>query len=150
MKADGRWRLFAFGGSGDAFASSSRLRALCEFLATSPESPIRAYTPADADIDAVIDVRAIVQHDHRTLDAASIPPFLVPHKGRYGLTDYEKVFCAEGHGDIYEQRGIDRSAGALIVVRPDQFVANVLPLDGTAELAAFFHDFMIGRHVHAT
>jgi hypothetical protein len=28
-------------------------------------------------------------------------------------------------------------------VRPDQFVANVLPLDGVSELSAFFDAFMI-------
>jgi phenol 2-monooxygenase len=28
------------------------------------------------------------------------------------------------------------------VVRPDQYIAHVLPLDGHAELAAFFDGFM--------
>jgi phenol 2-monooxygenase len=37
-----------------------------------------------------------------------------------------------------------------VVVRPDQFVANVLPLDGIAELAAFFDTFMIARAVAHT
>jgi len=31
----------------------------------------------------------------------------------------------------------------LVIVRPDQFVAHVLPLDGTAQLAAFFDGFMV-------
>ena len=34
-------------------------------------------------------------------------------------------------------RGIYRD-GAVVVVRPDQYVANVLPLTAKAELAAFF------------
>jgi hypothetical protein len=52
-------------------------------------------------------------------------------KGRFGLIDYEKAFCQDlKSGDnIFDQRGIDRSAGCIVVVRPDQFVANVLPLD---------------------
>ena len=33
VKADGRWRLFAFAGAGDPAAPSSGIRALCEFLA---------------------------------------------------------------------------------------------------------------------
>jgi len=145
IKADGRWRLFAFAGTDDPGAPRSRLSRLCEFLAASPDSPVRKYTPRGADIDTVIDVRAIVQRNHRELAAALIPPFLVPRKGRYGLQDYEKLFCAElrDEDDIFAQRGIDRAHGCIVVVRPDQFVANVLPLDGVIELAAFFDRFMI-------
>ena len=35
-------------------------------------------------------------------------------------------------------RGINREQGCMIVVRPDQYVAHVLPLDGYAELSKFF------------
>jgi phenol 2-monooxygenase len=145
IKADGRWRLFAFAGSDDPGSPRSRLSRLCEFLAESPDSPIRKYTARDADIDATIDVRAIVQRNHRELAARLIPPLLVPQKGRYRLRDYEKLFCAElrGEDDIFAQRGIDRADGCIVVVRPDQFVANVLPLDGVSELAAFFDRFML-------
>jgi phenol 2-monooxygenase len=40
-------------------------------------------------------------------------------------------------------RGIDRDRGCMVVVRPDQYVAHVLPLDGHAELAAYFDGFML-------
>ena len=42
-------------------------------------------------------------------------------------------------------RRIDRERGAMVVVRPDQYVANVLPLDGYEQLAAYFDGFMIGE-----
>lgn len=143
VKADGRWRLLTFAGSDDPGSARSRLERLCEFLTESPDSPIRKYTPQDADIDAVIDVRGIVQRDHRELPSELIPPLLVPQKGRYGLRDYEKLFCAEkGEDDIFDQRGIDRADGCIVIVRPDQFVANILPLDGFAELTAYFDRFM--------
>ena len=61
----------------------------------------------------------------------------------YGLRDYEKIFCADRKsGDIFAMRGIDRERGCMVIVRPDQFVAHVLPLDGHAQLAAFFDGFM--------
>jgi phenol 2-monooxygenase (NADPH) len=147
IKADGRWRLFAFAASDGLIAPHSRLRLLCDFLAESPDSPIRKYTRQDADADSVIDVRAILQQGHRELDVELIPPFLVPRKGRYGLRDYEKVFCSDlkTGDDIFDLRGIDRAQGSLVVVRPDQFVANVLPLDGISELSAFFDKFMIAQ-----
>ena len=76
-----------------------------------------------------------------------MPSFLLPRKGRYGLRDYEKMFCPDlksGH-DIFDMRGIDRERGCMVVVRPDQYVAHVLPLDAHAELAAFFDGFMTQR-----
>jgi phenol 2-monooxygenase len=93
----------------------------------------------------VIDVRAIFQQGHRELALQEMPGYLLPRKGRYGLMDYEKMFCPDlkGGNDIFEMRGIDRDEGCLVVVRPDQYVAHVLPLDAHEELAAFFDRFML-------
>jgi 2-polyprenyl-6-methoxyphenol hydroxylase-like FAD-dependent oxidoreductase len=147
IKADGRWRLFTFAAAEDPTAPSSGLRGLCEFLAESPQSPVRKYTPAGTDIDSVIDFRAIFQQGHRELAIEAMPSFLLPMKGRYGLRDYEKMFCPDlkNRNDIFDTRGIDRKRGCIIVVRPDQYVAHVLPLDAYAELGAFFDGFMVQR-----
>ena len=112
---------------------------------TADASPIKRFTTAGADPDSVIDVRAVFQQAHRDLAIAAMPAFLLPRKGRYGLHDYEKMFCPDfqsGH-DIFAMRGINRDAGCMVVVRPDQYVAHVLPLDGYAQLAAFFDGFML-------
>jgi phenol 2-monooxygenase len=151
VKADGRWRLFAFAGAGDPTDPSTGIQRLCAFLAEDPASPVRRYTPADADIDAVIDVRAVFQQGHRALAIETMPAILLPRKGRYGLRDYEKNFSADlrhctdpglrSDVDIYDRRGIDRD-GCIVVVRPDQHVASVLPLGAYDELAAFFARFL--------
>ncbi len=145
VKADGSWRLFAFATAEDPAASTSKLRALCEYLSRSPQSPVTRYTPMGADIDSVIDVRAIFQQGHRELAIEAMPAFLLPRKGRHGLCDYEKMFCPDlkGGRDIFDTRGIDRNSGCMVIVRPDQHVANVLPLDAFAEVAAFFDGFMV-------
>jgi phenol 2-monooxygenase len=145
MKADGRWRLFAFAAAEDPATASSRIRALCEFLATSADSPIRRYTPAGGDIDSVIDFRAILQQGHRALAVEAMHPLLLPRKGRYGLIDYEKIFCPDlkGGNDIFDRRGIDRTGGCMVLIRPDQYVAHILPLDAFAEMTGFFGRFMI-------
>lgn len=176
-RADGRWRLYAFGGQGDALQAGSDLHRLCRFLAGSPASPVRRYTRAGEDPDAVFDLRVIVQITHHDVDVhASGLSILLPAKGRYGLIDHEKVFSAVGAGapedrgekqtvcpdvvtgaarfpglpndrgeTIFERRGIDHTRGALVVVRPDQYVAHVLPLAAHDELAAFFDRFMLER-----
>lgn len=151
VKADGRWRIFAFAAAEDPAAPNSRIRALCAFLADAAESPVRRYTPAGEDIDAVIDVRAVFQQGHRDLAIELMPPLLLPPKGRYQLRDYEKMFCADRKGghDIFTMRGIDRDYGCMVIVRPDQFVAHILPLDAHAQLAAFFDGFMLAAHPSA-
>ena len=145
IRADGRFRIFAFAGSGNPAAANSKLRRLCDFLAESPESPLLRYRRKDEDIDAVLDVRAVFQQAHRDLAIESMPALLLPRKGRYGLRDYEKMFCANVHGgcDIFAMRGVDRQSGCMVVVRPDQYVAQVLPLDRYDQLASYFDRFML-------
>ncbi|MNT99780.1 phenol 2-monooxygenase [compost metagenome] len=76
-----------------------------------------------------------------------MPALLLPRKGRLGLIDYEKTFTsAVKYGpDIFDLRGIDRAQGALVVVRPDQYIAHVLPLEAHHLLAEFFDGFMVAR-----
>ena len=144
IEADGRWRLIAFAGRGDTATPDSPAGKLCTYLTESVHSPLKLFTPAGADVDAVIDVRAVFQPNHHTLVIASMPGLLLPQKGRYGLRDYEKAFCAlgEDNNDIYAMRGINRQTGCLVVVRPDQYVAHVLPISDTDALANFFASFM--------
>jgi phenol 2-monooxygenase/3-hydroxybenzoate 4-monooxygenase len=144
-KADGRWRLYAFARADDRADRPSDLGALCAFLQESPDSPVRKYTRDGHDIDAVFDLRAIFQQDYRELAIESMPALLLPRKGRLGLHDYEKVFCPDlkNGPDIFDLRGIDRARGALVVVRPDQYIAHVLPLHAHRELADFFAGFML-------
>ncbi len=151
VRADGRFRIFAFAEAGNPAASSSAIRQLCDFLAESQESPVRKYTRRGEDIDAVIDLRAVFQQAHRELAIEAMPALLLPRKGRYGLHDYEKMFCTDmkGGNDIFAMRGIDREAGCMVVVRPDQYVAHVLPLDGYKQLASFFDGFMLPQSDHA-
>jgi phenol 2-monooxygenase len=141
-RADGAWRIYAF-----ADASGQRLHDLAEFLAESPDSPVRRFTPTGADIDSVIDVRAVFQQGHLDLKVDDLPSILMPRKGCFGLIDYEKAFCPDlkNGPDIFDLRGIQREKGALVIVRPDQYVSNVLPLDAHDELAAFFGKFLLDR-----
>lgn len=144
-KADARWRLYAFADASTEAGGAPKLRALMDFLAREANSPVARFTPKGADPDAVLDLRAIFQDYHRDLSIEDMPAMLRPEIGKFGLRDYEKVFTIDhvSGKDIFAMRGIDREKGALVVVRPDQYVAHVLPLEAHDELANFFAGFMI-------
>ncbi|MCM1011721.1 MULTISPECIES: FAD-dependent monooxygenase [unclassified Brevibacterium] len=141
--ADGRWRLFLFADSDRRLFDQA-----CAWLAEAPESPVLRHTPADADIDAVIDVRGIVQDHHRDVAPSDVPALLRPRTGRLGLVDEEKLFSAISRQagtpdrDIFDDRDIDRSRGAVVLVRPDQYVAAVVAVDQVTTLTEFFGTFM--------
>jgi phenol 2-monooxygenase len=144
-RADGAWRLYVFADRTDPATIDSRARELCEFLA-SDKSPIVRHTPAGADPDSVIDVRAVLQQGHRELAVGELPSVLLPRKGTFGLVDYEKVFCPDpARDDVFDLRGIDRDAGCMVLVRPDQYVSAVLPLDAHEALADFLAGILVDR-----
>ncbi len=142
-RADGAWRIYLFADAADPTSARSRARAMCEFL-ESDTSVIKRFTPADAEPDSVIDVRAIFQQHHHHLAIDTMPAVLLPRKGKFGLIDYEKVFCPDPDADdVFELRAVDREAGCMVVVRPDQYVSAVLPLDGHEALVGFFAAILI-------
>ncbi|KRE90215.1 FAD-binding monooxygenase [Arthrobacter sp. Soil764] len=133
--ADGRWRIYVFADQALP-GTDSTTDKLAEWFVNSPESPLAA-TPAGADPDAWFDLKVIYQQPHTAVDINAVPAVFKPQVGPFKLTDYEKVYATDPTADIFDLRGIDR-AGAVVMVRPDQYVANVLPLTATAELGAFF------------
>ena len=145
LKADGRWRLMAFAGASDVGQSGGDIAGLCAYLADDAASPVVRYTRAGTNIDSIIDVRAVFQTSHHDMMLDTLPDMLLPRKGRYGLMDYEKAFCPDlkTGPDLFDLRGIDGAKGALIIVRPDQFIAKVQPLDDFEGIAQFFDGVLI-------
>ncbi|MFI5718940.1 FAD-binding monooxygenase [Nocardia sp. NPDC051750] len=141
--ADGRWRIYVFADE-PAAGEPSRTTELADWLVTAPSSPLLAHTPADADLDAWFDVKVIYQQPHTEVDLSKVPAVFLPKVGPFQLTDYEKVYATAPADDIFTAQGISR-AGAIVVVRPDQYISQVLPLDATGELAEFFAGIFLPR-----
>jgi phenol 2-monooxygenase len=143
-RADGRWRLYAFPGAAAATAGGDpAFERWAEWLATSPQSPVVAFTPAGADVDGIFDVKVVYPQAHVVVDINTVPRIFLPRTGPFGLIDYEKVYATAPGDDIADLRGIDRRDGCVVVVRPDQYVAHVLPFTATTELAEFFAGTML-------
>lgn len=138
-KADGRWRVYVF-----ADEDGSGAKRFAE-AAGAPDGFVARYTPGGADVDAVFDVKVIYPQSFDEIDVTTVPALYRPHTGPLGLADWEKVFAAGparwNDVDIFAERGLSRD-GVVVVVRPDQYVAGVFPLEATAELAAFFDGWL--------
>lgn len=146
IDADGRWRLVLFGNKEDPRSEASEIWKLCEYL---EKTLVPRYTPQGEDPDSIIDVRAVLQQSRKEIAITELPSLLLPHKGKFGIQDYEKVFSDEesynfGKGDIYKTREIDKGEGCVVIVRPDQYVSGILPLghEGFEKLRNFFDGFM--------
>jgi phenol 2-monooxygenase len=148
--ADGRWRIYAFADAPTA-GEPSALTDWAAFV-SSPEGPIARHTPAGTDVDAVFDVKVVYQQSYEDVEITRAPGLFLPKVGPLALTDWEKVYAAQPNAwtrtDIFEERGLSRD-GVVVVVRPDQYVAAVLPLTATEELAEFFSQALLDQRAVA-
>ncbi|HEX7381197.1 MAG TPA: FAD-dependent monooxygenase [Nevskiaceae bacterium] len=144
-RADGRWRLYVFADPAAAGTGDSPLVAFADWLAQAADSPV-ALTPARLDRNAWLDVKVVYQQAFADVDLGRVPEVFKPRVAQFQLVDYENVFAAgpapDGSGpDIFELRGVDR-AGVVVVVRPDMYVAHILPLTQPEALGAFFRPIL--------
>ena len=136
MRADGRWRLYAFADA-PAPSEGGEIHRWAEWLRESPDSPyVRTHRAGD-DAGSVFDVKVIWQQDPDAVEPGDVPAVFRPRFGPFQVIDDELVYAADPANDIFERRGIDRG-GCVVVVRPDMFVATVLPLDRPELLGEFF------------
>ncbi|MFY9262087.1 MAG: 3-hydroxybenzoate 4-monooxygenase [Actinomycetaceae bacterium] len=156
-EADGRWRIYVFADEPNAAAQDSKLRAFGDWLGNDPNSPVVRHTREGDDINSVFDVKVIYQQPHREFELGDAPEIFRPRVGKWQLEDKNQVFGIISHPnieamtdslgprmtnmfpkeDIFEARGISRD-GAVVVVRPDMYVAHICSLEDTESLANFF------------
>ncbi|HEY8317199.1 MAG TPA: FAD-dependent monooxygenase [Amnibacterium sp.] len=141
-EADGRWRVYVFADAAAPGLAGTPTADFARWWVEDPDSPRVLYTPGDGDDDAVFDTKVIYQQDYTAFDPSDVPPAFKPVKVPFGLVDTNQIF-ASGHGrDIHRDRGISRD-GAIVVVRPDMYVAAVLPISARQELTRFFAGHML-------
>ncbi|RII42510.1 3-hydroxybenzoate 4-monooxygenase [Galactobacter valiniphilus] len=139
-EADGKWRIYVFADAPKA-GEDSGVSRLGEWLATDAASPLVGKDLGGRKRREWFDAKVIYQQRHLEFELRDAPEAFRPTYGAFDLMQYENVFGTAPEGDIFEARGISRD-GAIVVVRPDQYVAQVLPLSATDELAAFFEGVM--------
>ncbi|KAJ6597524.1 FAD binding domain-containing protein [Mycena vulgaris] len=150
LVSDGRWRLIVFAGNIAESNQLQRFNDLCDRLMNADESPIKKYTPPTADLNSVIEVLTLTSSPRRAVLYSAFPELARPFVGKFKYPTYDQVFSDEisyldGGGEAYSGYGVDPNGpGCVVLVRPDQYVADVLGFEGSVEnLARFFDGFMI-------
>lgn len=149
LKSDGRFRIVLFAGKVLEPAQKERVNKFAAAL-DAPNSFLRRATPEGAKIDSVIEVLTI--HSSKRTDTELLTDFpdilhpMDPHEG----WDYNKIYVDdvsyhEGGGDAYEKYGVDPQRGAVVAVRPDQYVGWVGDLEDVDDLEKYFEGCLVLR-----
>ncbi|MBN9643216.1 FAD-dependent monooxygenase [Corynebacterium mendelii] len=133
--ADGRWRIYVFADS-PAPDKDSKVRSLARWLQTGEDSPVRKYTPEGGDDNALFDIKVIYQQPHDSFNLTDAPDLFFPEVGPFKLQYTETVFGVHPEVDIFDVCDINRD-GCMILVRPDQYVSAIFPLDAHEEIRDF-------------
>lgn len=151
LKADGRFRVVLFAGK---ILDPEQKKRVNEFAAKldAPNSFLRRATPEGAKIDSVIEVLTI--HSSKRTDTellTDFPDILHPFDEHTGW-DYDKVYVDdesyhEGFAEAYKNYGVDPQRGAVVAVRPDQYVGYVGELEDFDELEKYFEGCLILKPV---
>ncbi|KAK4216634.1 3-hydroxybenzoate 4-monooxygenase [Rhypophila decipiens] len=148
LPATGAWYLVVFGGDILDEESGKKLEKVSSILADTA----KRYTPANSYPDGVIDRVLVLASDRRKVEQDQIPDFFTPATGKWGLKCLTKTYVDDesynsGHGHAYKEYGVDPKRGALVIVRPDQYVAKVASLEEVIEnptsVSEFFDGFLI-------
>jgi phenol 2-monooxygenase len=145
LKSNGRWRVVVFAGDVADAAQKAKVASLGDQLGAA-DSFLRRFTPPGARYDSVIEVLAVHSAPRRSVTVFDFPEVFRPYDPEDGW-DYWKLFVDdesyhEGHGQIYQNYGIDPKTGCAVIIRPDQYVSYVGPLDDYEAMDKFFSSFM--------
>ncbi|RJE23942.1 Phenol 2-monooxygenase [Aspergillus sclerotialis] len=150
VKSDGRWRVIAFAGDITAPERSAKLNALGKYL-SSADGPIHKFTPQGSDVDSLIEPIFVGHGQRHAVELEQIPDCFYPLTGKNHVRDLHKMFYDDesynkGHGHAYKFLGIKPEQGAIVIVRPDQYVSAVLSMEDYRSIGKFFEGFLIPQY----
>ncbi|KAK8082789.1 FAD binding domain-containing protein [Apiospora saccharicola] len=160
LPSDSSWHIVVFAGDicdGDASArldqASYNLPYLHECLdidswvSRELSEIVSQFTPEGVQPDSILHLVLVLSGRRTEIEMQHIPNVFTPITGILGLKCLLNVFVDDqsynsGHGHAYENYGVEPDAGALVVIRPDQYIAKVCGLGQVGQLGSFFAGFM--------
>ncbi|KAH6668409.1 hypothetical protein B0J14DRAFT_600681 [Halenospora varia] len=132
LEANGKWRLVVFGGTNRTYDMQVRLQKLSQYLSSTPTAlNVSTYVPGSR---TTLQPVLVISGARSEVDPSKIPSVFTPFSGSWGIRELHQVYFDDesynhGHGHAYQKFGVDPERGAIIVVRPDQHISRILPLD---------------------
>ncbi|GIJ92089.1 hypothetical protein Asppvi_011064 [Aspergillus pseudoviridinutans] len=158
LSSDGRWRVIVFIGDISSAETRTKLKAIGDYLG-STEGPIQTFRPKGGDIDSLIEPILVGHGKRHAVELDQIPECFYPVTGKHQIKGrspklikklhnlhkiyYDDESYNKGHGHCYEHLGISPEKGAIVIVRPDQYVSALMSLDDYTQIGKFFAGFLI-------
>ncbi|KAK0736423.1 FAD binding domain-containing protein [Apiosordaria backusii] len=145
LPANGQWYVVVFSGDLSQPEAMSRLE---QQVSQTLSQITQHFTPTGVDPDGVIDRILVTSGDRKKVELDEIPEYFKPVTGKWKMKNLFKIFADDesynsGHGHAYAAYGVDASKGAIVVVRPDHYVAKVCKLEDAESLGVFFEGFLV-------
>ncbi|KAJ3789784.1 FAD binding domain-containing protein [Lentinula aff. detonsa] len=138
LVSDNRFKLLVFTGDTHDPSQMAKVHDFAQEL-MAPGSFFAEFSSPEA-MRAVFDIVSISSEKKETMMYNALPRILWSHWSKVLVDDID-MRGLTGSGKVYESLGID-TAGAVIAVRPDGYVAAIAPLDGVSHLTDYFANFM--------
>ncbi|KAI1484871.1 FAD binding domain-containing protein [Biscogniauxia mediterranea] len=144
LKSNGSWHVVVFAGDLCQAGDRERLRTLSGQL----QNIAGQFTTADVEPDSVIESILVLRMKRVDIQAEWIPGVFTPVGGKWKIKCLHKVFVDDesydsGHGHAFEKYGIDPSRNdAIVVVRPDQYIAKICSFNEVESIRDFFLQFL--------
>jgi phenol 2-monooxygenase len=153
LKSNGTWRVVVFAGNLGSPGQVEKLATIGKALGA-PDSFVRRFSPKASKTELVFEILAVHSGRRQQTTIFDFPEIFRNFDERDGW-DYSKILVDdqsyhEGHGHIYDNYGIDPEEGCVVILRPDQYISYIGPIDEYEALDKFFSGFMITQaHVEA-
>ncbi|OQD61301.1 hypothetical protein PENPOL_c017G10465 [Penicillium polonicum] len=154
LESDGRFRILVLAGDIRNPMQKQRIETLSQALAgqtRSGISPLSRYLEIPGRFKSPIDVLTIHTSPWKVVEFFDFPEILRPFDPVNGWA-YDKIWCDDAcmfdrycDGTAYEKWGVDRVLGALVVVRPDQYIGWVGELGDVEELTHYLDGILVKK-----
>ncbi|KAJ5091493.1 hypothetical protein NUU61_006363 [Penicillium alfredii] len=152
MKSDGRFRVVILAGDMRKYEQKQRVHTLGHLLAGHGAvngSLMRRYAPIPGRFDSPLDLMTIHSAPWAQAEFFDFPDILRPLDPVMGWA-YGKIWCDDApgwdrycDGRAYETWGVDRTRGALVVIRPDQYIGWVGELENVDQMVRYLDGVLV-------
>lgn len=148
LKSNGTWRIVVFAGNLGSRRQAEKLATIGRSLGAQ-DSFVRRFTPKSSNNESVFEILGVHAGRRQQTTIFDFPEIFRTFDERDGW-DYSKILVDdqsyhEGHGHLYDNYGIDPEEGCVIILRPDQYISYIGPVDDYEALDKFFSGFMINQ-----